>query len=62
MFSSAEIEVFLIPTRMVSIFCWSLSSVKRSSIACCWAVIRSTKLEVDAVLDNGKRVREDGGG
>lgn len=54
MFSSAEMEVFLIPTRMVSMFCWSLSSVRRSSIACCRAVIRSTKVEVDAVLDNDK--------
>src|SRR5258705_278284 len=32
MVSSAEIEVFLIPTRMSSTFCWSLSSVRRSSV------------------------------
>jgi len=54
MCSSAEMEVFLIPTRMDSMFCWSLSSVRRSSIACCRAVTRSTKVEVDAVLDNDK--------
>ena len=62
MFSSAEMEVFLIPTRMVSMFCWSLSSVRRSSIACCRAVIRSTKVEVDAVLDNEKWGWHDEGG
>ena len=59
MFLSAEMDVFLIPTRTSSMFCWSLSSVKRSSIACCWAVIRSTKVEVDAVLDNDGKVYED---
>lgn len=61
MVSSAEMEVFLIPTRIDSMFCWSLSSVRRSSIACCWAVIRSTKLETDVVLDNGKGVCDDRG-
>ena len=61
MSSSVEIEVFLIPTRMNSMFCWSLSSVRRSSIACCWAVICSTKLEVVADLDNDKGVCEDEG-
>ena len=62
MFSSAEMEVFLIPTRMVSMFCWSLSSVRRSSIACCWVVIRSTKLDVDVVLNNDKGVYDECGG